>query len=93
MSSTSIELAGQAELLQRTVGFFKISKNGTEADHASTNNISLAKHSVNPSFRSGEETILSDEGPAKSLEGMNEPGIALNMDESDGHTDDEFEKY
>ncbi|UCH44087.1 MAG: HAMP domain-containing protein [Nitrospiraceae bacterium] len=93
MSSTSIELAGQAELLQRTVGFFKISKNGNEADHASTNNISLAKNIVNPSFSLGEETILSDEAPPKSLEGMNEPGFALNMDESDGHTDDEFEKY
>jgi methyl-accepting chemotaxis protein len=93
MSSTSVELAGQAEVLQRTIGFFKVRRNGREAESVSTNHIKLTRQNVNPAFSSDEQAIISDNVPVRSNDGINAPGIVLNMNESSSNLDEEFEKY
>jgi len=93
MSSTSVELAGQAEVLQRTIGFFKVRRNGREAESVSTNHIKLTRQNVNPSFSSDEESIISDNVPISTNDAIKAPGLVLNMDESSSNLDEEFEKY
>ena len=91
MSSTAEELSSQAEQLQSAIAFFRIGDSGN-----SRRKHTYAEHTPSPAtahkIKVGhihQERIPAEEKHDSSPSG----GIALVMDDSSAHVDDEFEKY
>ena len=92
MSSTSEELAGQAEKLQSTVAFFRTdSDSDTERQPVRDELFRDVKNksTYSPAGRAKAYPDISNQ----STDSDKLAGIKLDMDDKDALTDEEFEKY